>query len=102
MEPIFHTTIGAIRNSVEQTIVSLIKEHVAVKANLLSKVKACNSLDEVYECLKPDHSNTLESRIAQYEEDLEYLNACDGLVPVMLSKSEWRHYCKGSVKPEMC
>ena len=107
MEPLFKATIYELIDATEFQLKRLkLSAETRLKGALsLIKEIVANAVtvDDLKEINKISGIATPDCQIEQYEEDLEYFKAClDWSQPVILNKTEWRHYFQGCVRPELC
>lgn len=100
MEALFKTNVKELIYSTKKRIseIDVLRNNKQINTFHLSK--DCLNYKELRVLMDSHNEYELNSKLDQYKENLEYLEACDKEKIVHLNQTEWRHYFHGTTRPE--
>lgn len=106
MNPLYETTVAELKALAEQRIAERekeLKENESIAKRMIrnGEVLAIKDIERV--CSKHLAAVTrAEADIRMWQDDIDYLSACDQSKKVQLSRQEWLHYVRGLPNLEWC
>lgn len=102
MEALFTTTVKDLVENTEKRIAELQKKKEVVRANFLKRIKECTTYEDIDKVVKTYNEYSIDNKLGQYEDNLEYLKACQQDRIVNLNQTEWRTFYHACPPPELC
>ena len=106
MNPLYETTVAELKNLAEQRIAERqaeLKENESIAKRMIWNGEVLGIKDIERVCSK--HLAAVrqsEADIRMWQDDIDYLSACDQAKAVHLSRQEWLHYVRGLPNLEWC